>query len=286
MIQKSYSLHKIENPDKFTFKPSDYSRFKYGDGQIAEQFGVALAKGFIANHLQKEEVATQIVVLSSPYAFIPTATNEMTKYFIFELNKWLASKNFPVIQQTKIHRTTTYKEDYGALDAAARLALIGNDDFHIDRTFLEGKLVIFIDDIKITGSHERMISRMVEKYELKNDHFFLYFAELVNSKVHPNIENFLNYYKVKSIFDLLDIINNPKFAFNTRIVKFILHADSNAFNVFLPSQSFDFIYNLYHLSIGNGYHLIDAYKTNLATIEKYLMLKVDADITETSSFKH
>ncbi len=54
MIQKSYSLHKIENPDKFTFKPSDYSRFKYGDGQIAEQFGVALAKGFIANHLEKE----------------------------------------------------------------------------------------------------------------------------------------------------------------------------------------------------------------------------------------
>ncbi len=286
MIQKSYSLHKIENADKFTFKPSDYSRFKYGDGQIAERFGIALAKGFIANHLEKEKVATQIVVLSSPYAFIPTATNEMTKYFIFELNKWLASKNLPVIQQTKIHRTTTYKEDYGALDAAERLALIGNDDFHIDRTFLEGKLVIFIDDIKITGSHERMISRMVEKYELKNDHYFLYFAELVNTKVHPNIENFLNYYKVKSIFDLSDIINNPKFAFNTRIVKFILHADSNAFNVFLPSQSFDFIYNLYHLSIGNGYYLIDAYKINLATIEKYLTLKVAADITETSSFKH
>jgi len=286
LIQKSYSLHKIERADKFPFKPSEYSRFKYGDGQIAERFGVALAKGFIAHHLEKEKVTKQIVVLSSPYSFIPTATNEMTKYFIYELNTWLVSNHLPVVQQTKIHRTTSYKEDYGALDAAARLALIGNDEFHIDKTFLEDKLVIFIDDIRITGSHERMISRMVEHYGLTNDHYFLYFAELVNAQVHPNIENLLNYYEVKSIFDLSDIINNPKFAFNTRIVKFILHADSNAFNVFLPSQSFDFIYHLYHLSLGNNYHLIDAYKPNLATIEKYLTLKVGNEVVQTERFKH
>jgi len=270
LIQKSYSLHKIERTDKFTFKPSEYSQFKYGDGFIAEQYGVALAKGFIARHLQNEMVSSQIVVVSSPYAFIPTATLEMTKYFIFELNKWLVSHRLPVIQQTKIHRTTTYKEDYGALDAEARLALIGNDDFHIDKTFLDNKFLIFIDDIKITGSHERMICRMIENYGLSNKHHFLYFAELINNDVHPNIENFLNYYKVKSVFDLTDIINNPRFAVNTRIVKFILHTESTEFKNFLLLQRYDFVNLLYNMSIGNGYHLIEAYKTNLDEIEKYL----------------
>ena len=170
------------------------------------------------------------------------------------------------MQEAKVHRTITYKEDYGELDAQARLDLIGNDQFHIDNKFLADKAIIFLDDIKITGSHERMILRMMKEYNLENDMFLLYFAELTNKNIHPNVENYLNYYKVKTIMDLDKIINNGDFCINTRIVKFILNSDFEIFRIFIHTQKASFIDQLYDMAIGNNYHLIDAYNKNLKFI--------------------
>jgi PRTase ComF-like len=106
---------------------------------------------------------------------------------VYELNKFLAENNAPVVQETKIHRTITYKEDYGALDAEKRMKLIGNDKFHIDKNFLTNKTLIFLDDIRITGSHERMITKMIDEHQLDNDVHMLYFAQLMDMTIPPNI---------------------------------------------------------------------------------------------------
>lgn len=264
----TYSLHKIHHPDSFGFSPDDYSRFKFGDDAVARDFGTALAEGFIRDHLRYTGLEKQLVVISSPYAFIPTATFAMKNYFVFRLNSWLAEGGYPVVQEAKVHRTITYKEDYGELNATERLNLIGNDSFHIDSSFLEGKTVIFLDDIRITGSHEKMILRMVEEYELKNDIYLLYFAELANPAIHPNIENQLNYHHVKSIFDLEKIIQGDSFFINTRIVKYILNYDYDSFCIFLQNQTETFINLLYNMALGNGYHTIDAYARNLGFIKR------------------
>ena len=157
MTTTTYSLHKIHSANDFPFSPAAYSRFKFGDGRVATQYGKALAEGFIKAHLETAPPAEPLVVISSPYSFIPTATFAMKDAFVYTLNRWLAAHHLPVVQETKVHRTITYKDDYGALDAAQRMALIGGDSFHIDREFLLGKTLIFLDDIRITGSHERMI---------------------------------------------------------------------------------------------------------------------------------
>ena len=273
-MQQTYSLHKIHGADNFGFNPTKYSKFKYGDDSIAKEFGNALAEGFIENYLSKNPIIEQIVVIPSPYAFIPTATFSMKNYFVFGLNKWLAEHNLPVVQETKVTRSITYKEDYGALDEAQRLNLIGNDTFQIDREFLKDKVLIFLDDIRITGSHERMITKMLKEYRLENETHLLYFAELVNRNIHPNIENFLNYYHVKSIFDLDDIIKNGSFSINTRIVKFILNNEPNLFQIFIQNHSDSFLELLYNMAIGNSYHTIEAYQENLKTINMELNLRV------------
>ena len=266
----TYSLHKINNTVNFGFKPEDYSRFKFGDEQVSKEFGESLAAGFIQDYLDKNRIEQQIVVISSPYSFIPTATFAMKNYFVFQLNRWLANHGFPVVQEAKVHRTVTYKEDYGELDAAQRISLISNDSFHIDKEFLQDKRLIFLDDIRITGSHERMILKMMNQYELKNQVHLLYFAELVNNEIHPNIENYLNYYFVKSIFDLDEIINSSDFSINTRIVKYILNSKPESFSIFLNTQTDRFINQLYNMALGNGYHTIDAYIPNLNTVKKHL----------------
>ena len=272
-MQQTYSLHKIQNTDNFGFSPAKYSKFKYGDDSIAKEFGNALAEGFIENYLSVNPIIEQMVVISSPYAFIPTATFGMKNYFVFRLNRWLAEHNLPVVQETKVTRSITYKEDYGELDEAQRLSLIGNDTFQIDREFLKDKVLIFLDDIRITGSHERMITKMLREYNVENETHLLYFAELINRNIHPNIENFLNYYHVKSIFDLDDIIKNKGFSINTRIVKFILNSEPNSFKIFIQNHSDSFLELLYNMAIGNSYHTIEAYQENLKTINSELSLR-------------
>jgi hypothetical protein len=270
MIPYTYALHKIDNTTDFGFNPDHYSRFKFGDNLIAKSFGKDLADGFIKYYLANNLITNQIVVISSPYSFIPTATFAMKNYFVSQLNRWLVENGGLQVQETKVHRTVTYKEDYGELSAEERLSLIGNDSFHIDKDFLVGKTLLFLDDIKITGSHERMILKMTKAYGLSNEMHMLYFAELVNKNIHPNVENFLNYHQVKSIFDLEEIIDGGDFCFNTRIVKYILNTDAESFKIFLERRSNDFINELYDLSLGNGYHLIDAYAKNLHQIKDYI----------------
>ena len=271
-MNTTYSLHHINNAQAFGFNPDDYSRFKFGDDAVAKYFGVHLADGFIRDYLTEKPIKQQIVVISSPYSFIPTATFAMKNWFVARLNRWLARHGYPVVQETKVHRTITYKEDYGELDAEQRMNLIGNDSFHIDKDFLQGKTLIFLDDIKITGSHERMIMKMVGEYGLSNDVFMLYFAELVNKNIHPNIENHLNYHQVKTIFDLDGIVKSNSFSINTRIVKYILNYDFESFCIFIQDQAFDFINLLYDMALGNGYHTIEAYELNLNFIKENLFL--------------
>jgi len=267
---KKYSLYQIDATEDLAFDPRGYSRFKFGDSLIAEQYGNELAEGFIASQLVGTYTGQQLVVVPSPYSFIPTATFAMKTYFVYRLNRWLAENGYPVVHETKVHRSITYKDDYGELDAEARMALIGNDTFHIDKEFLTGKYLLFLDDIRITGSHERMILKMVEDYKLENNLHMLYFAELTGKGIHPNFENYLNYYEIKSIFDLDNIIKSGNFIINTRVVKFMLHYDPDAFKIFIQEKGRVFCQLLFDMAIGNTYHQIDAYKENLSLLKNIL----------------
>ncbi len=268
----TYTLHAISDTQNIGFCADDYSRFKFGDEAVAKTFGTDLANGFIEK-LKVDQIHQQIVVISSPYSFIPTATFAMKNHFVFQLNQWLADHNFPVVQEAKVYRTVTYKEDYGELNAEERINLISKDSFHIDKAFIDGKTLLFLDDIKITGSHERMILKMVKDYELENEIHMLYFAELTNKNIHPNFENYLNYHQVKSIFDLDQIINSNHFCINTRLVKYLLNYEHSSFCIFLQTQTDAFITHLYNMALGNSYHLMESYRINLNYIKHYLNTK-------------
>jgi hypothetical protein len=258
-----YSLHKIIGVDAFSFDPADYSRFKFGDGHIAGSFGEALANGFLAQHSEELKGGKQLVILPSPYFAIPTASYAMAGAFKKTINRFLAANRLPVAEEAKIHRYKTYSLDYGELDADSRLNLILNDKYHLDSQFLRGKCLIFIDDIKITGSHELVIRNLLKQFSLEEEiAYFLYFAQLDGKNIHPRIENDLNYSFVKSVHDLNSIINSGNFKVNTRIVKYILNAEFADFETFITKQTTLFCEQLTDLAISNGYHEMEEYKKN------------------------
>ena len=271
MTLDRYALHVITDADAPGFAPDDYSYFKYGDDAVARRFGEALARGFIRDRLDGRYDGTQLVVLSSPYSFIPTATFALKRHFVRVLNRWLAERELPVVQESKIHRTVTYKEDYGALSAAERLRLISGDRFQLDSPFLRDKQLIFLDDIRITGSHERMILRTATEYALTNRAFLLYFAELADDRVDPTYENFLNYHAIREPEDLFPLLRSDRFVINTRVTKFVLNVPPAVFRSFIGRCTAAFRAELYDQAIGNGYHTLPAYAVNLRWLRQYYL---------------
>ena len=62
-MNKRFSLHSIESAEACTFSEAAYSRFKFGDTAVAEQFGKELFAGFIAQHSDFILAQAEIVLL-------------------------------------------------------------------------------------------------------------------------------------------------------------------------------------------------------------------------------
>ncbi|MBF0575611.1 phosphoribosyltransferase family protein [Dysgonomonas sp. GY617] len=259
----------IENENQFGFSPDDYSKFKYGAINIAKEFGYLLAERFIENCFKDHYDGKQIVVLPSAYSYIPTASFFMKVFFVEKLNLFLYKNGYPIVQETKINRTVTYREDYGEMSAEDRYNLISGDSFHIDKEYIKNKQLLFLDDIKITGTHERIILKMLNDAQISNDCYMLYFAELINSNISPKFENYLNNYFVKDLEKVDWIIKNEKFVFNTRVVKYILNADSDKFETFISRQTPDFKRDILHNAIGNEYFKFESYLKNINMLIKF-----------------
>jgi len=261
-MQQIFSLHKIYATNEIPFSEAAYSRFKFGDGLAAAQFGHSLGLAFIQQYHYQLLSMQQLVVLASPFSGIPTASFYMKNAFVKQLNRFLAAAQKTVVEEAKIYRNTTYRIDYGNLSAEERIQLIGNDSFYTDKHFLKNKFLVFIDDIRITGSHQKVIEMMMEQQEMNNPHCFVYFAELANPSIHPSIENYLNYFEVKSPEDVRSFIFSNHFCFNTRVVKFLLSADAGVFSSLLEEAPGGFAENLADWAISNSYHNMEEYLQN------------------------
>lgn len=266
-MNKSYSLHKIIEKNNCPFKEAEYSQFKFGDKFYAEKFAKELFTGFVDQFKELLLSNQEIVILPSPYLSIPTASNFLCYYFKKELNSFLFKNGKKACIESKIYRNQTYVTDYGNLDFNERVNLISNDTYYIDRNFINGKVCIFVDDIKITGSHEHTVNKILDQYKVDGDFVFVYFAQLANKEIHPKIENHYNYFAVKGVEDIVNVINSKRFQYNTRIVKYILSLNEEQFRFLIDNISIEKSNDLFHLAISNNYHQILEYKTNINAIK-------------------
>ena len=266
-MNSSYSLHKIIDENQCPFDANEYSWFKFGDKQYAEKFAAELFDGFIEKYSDLLLSTKEIIILPSPYLSIPTASNFLCFYFKKCLNSFLFKNNKKASVESKIYRNQTYVTDYGNLSFDERVKLIANDTYYIDRNFINDKLCIFVDDIKITGSHEHTVNKILDQYNVNGDFVFVYFAELMNKDIHPKIENQYNYFGVKSVNDIVEVVNRTNFQYNTRIIKYILNLDEEQFSFLINNISIEKRNELFHLAISNNYHQIIEYQNNIETIK-------------------
>lgn len=254
------SLHKT---DKFTPEFYEaYSKFKHGSKTQARSFGKQVA------NVVSFDGYKNLVLYPAPHNNIPTASSSFKDYFLSYIASDLADQGISVKQGT-VNREYSYDDDYGLMDAEQRKQAISSDSFHIDKTFINSDdTLVFIDDIKITGSHESRIKELLERQGIKNQIVFIYIAEYTGSD--PTIEHRLNHAVVNNLKDVNSIIRNEEFIFNTRVVKYILRADIEEFVSFITYQSDSFKQTLFSLSILNSYHNNSKYKVNFSILKNLL----------------
>lgn len=260
--------HYILDQDILGFSASDYSKFKFGSSNVGAEFGKDLFNKLV--HSKGSDLLSykKIYVFTSPYDYIPTATNTIFNTFFDQLTKFMTKKC--IVEKRKIHRNTTYTNDYGSLSKEERMHLISNDRFDLENDFGGDELLIFLDDIKITGSHEYVVKRTLDDKNITNDTLFLYHAILQNDTVNPTFENYLNYKYVKGVKEITELYNNSDFVLNTRFTKYLLQLNTLDFNFFIDNIDSTSIVEIINSSIGNKYDKEPSYVNNLNRLKNLI----------------
>ena len=259
-----FAAHSFSSYEDTPFDVKDYSRLKFGCDTTAKKFGYQLAEAFFAAHADKI-LANQCVVIPSPYNFVKNAATVMTLHFVDRINELCVNANGRHVEYCTIARKVSYTADYGFLSKEKRKGLINQDTFYINREQMRGKLLIFIDDVRITGAHEEKLVDVLTTRKLKNDAMFLYFAEYFGDQ--PEVEAKLNFSAIKSLDDYVDLTKTENHHLIVRPIKYLLGQDESNFVELTKKLDAKFLLKLFFAAISEGYSSIPLYQANLASLK-------------------
>jgi FMN phosphatase YigB (HAD superfamily) len=267
---------KDENRDvvKNEFDLISYSKFKYGDGKVAKEYGHQLAKKFISANPEIFSTNDNIdlVITTSPYKSIVKGSSGIVKGFKNYINQYLFMMGKNSVVDITILKKEMFQGDYGSFSDEERKSLMNKNDLSIMEGFIKNKIIVLIDDARITGSHENNLVSFLKNKNIK-EAYFLYVADMENNfaTLHPDIESVMNHGWVDGLDKLLEIISSGDFILNARVCKFILsNKDESELACFLGRLNDLVLYDLYNGIVGDGYSGMPMYKSNFEILTRIL----------------
>ena len=177
---------------------------KYGDPIATRRSAIQ-----VASHLFRQPEITKyihanktIIITSSAFGYLPTASYAVTR----EVTKLLNSSGVKTDRIKFIRSGDFSTNHYGTLSANDRAEKMANRNIYLsetDQKKIKDGFVLVIDDIAITGSHERKLHDILLKTEAR-DWAFLYLYKMdehLGSKI-PETEEWLNRAEIKHVLDL------------------------------------------------------------------------------------
>lgn len=259
-----FSAHTFSDVATADFDIAAYSKMKFGSDQAARIIGDDLANRF---HERHQQVLNQMrcVIVPAPGNIVPVASTLMSLHFMNRVNHLLAKRGGPTVDFTVIHRNLSYQDDYHFLDAETRRRLLAGDEIYMNRDFVKDKMLIFIDDVVITGAHEEKLARFLRDHGLENPHAFVSYARYQGDD--PTIEARLNHNLIKTgacVFDLAEAEADHRVT--TRAIRLILEMDAPTLVRKLKQANQRTIEAAYHAAINKGYHEKAAYRENYSLL--------------------
>lgn len=262
-----FAAHVFSDINKVGFNPSDYSKLKFGSTLSAKKFGQEMAEKFFQQHKKVLE-SGECLVIPSAYNMLEIAATLLAKHFMRSLNVILVKHKLPIVKWTIMHRTITYFSDYAHMSKEDRKKMLGGDRFFINKEFIKGKTLLFIDDVIITGTHEEKIKEFLQTEHINNNVMFLYYIKYTGND--PKTESVLNTSGVNCPDTYVKLINEPDHQIIVRTCKFLLNGSADDLNKVLSQCGDEFVVKLHEACLLEEYHLVDRYKENMKLISDRL----------------
>lgn len=258
-----FSLYNFTSINDIPHK--EYSKLKFGSIKSAEFFGQNLAKAFYSNH-RDVFLSNRVVVIPSPYNIVENAATILTKEFVDKINELLVEDGGNVVDYHIIRRKVSYINDYGFLSKKERKNLIDNDEFYLNKEYLKGATLIFIDDVKISGTHEDKLKELLEKEGMENITHYLYIAQYQGSEF--DIEAKLNFSAINSLEDYAMLTSSEDIKPLVRPIKYFLSRSEDELFLFVNKFSDKFLSKVYLGALAEGYFRIPSYQENLKFLKE------------------
>jgi hypothetical protein len=245
------------------FDSGDYSRYKYGSVSAADAYAHMLWSAFLPRNERLARLP-RLLVAASPYRHVPTAANEVAVRFAALLSAERGKHGLSAARVVRIERMSVPSGDYGTLPVAARTRLMADNALSFDtlRPYADDAHLIIVDDVKVTGAHQRCLLRASDSLPLRSRTFVHIAAfDPGNAQLDPGIEDTLNHAAVRTLGDLADIAEASDFTWNVRVCKFLLNPANRAeLASFLARMPRWFVEELCHHSVADGYARMEPYR--------------------------
>ncbi|HSI21249.1 MAG TPA: phosphoribosyltransferase family protein [Verrucomicrobiae bacterium] len=254
---------------------NQFSQFKHGSGAAAQRFGRAMS-AYLAESAPVV-FEPEVVLIASCYKYAPVAAQALADETMLSLNELRITKGLPAIKRGRIYRGEVFEIDYSALSDADRKALLANDALLVDVELMKGKHVIVIDDVRITGGHERKIDPVLAEIGAASV-TYVYLAAFNEMPQSATIERELNHATVKTPANVFALASQPDFRLNSRVVKFLLGASTA--EELIQNLAPDALLDFYKAALGNGYALMPRFHETLKALRVHLYDVLNPDVAE------
>jgi len=209
----------------------EYSRFKFGDGEAASKYGMLLGRLVLSDTaalLANEEV----YVASSAYRVAPPASESLLVPFMASAESAVKAVDAETaFTRFKISKAKMATDNYAGMSFEERSRTLQNDLLLPEDLDLDGRHVVILDDIRVTGLREAALKQLFEESGAKHTSFY-YVLDVPDGKTYPQTEAAINIRSVKTVDDVLELACKPDFIPNVRLCKFILSQSVQEFERF------------------------------------------------------
>lgn len=254
-----------------SFDIEAYSRFKYGDKRVAQQYAQELVRKLLQNPQDLPCLSTPVFISSSAFRYVPTAAQSILNAFLSAFTQQLPQLK---LQYFKIHRNYLDGRDYAQLTPEERENVLKQAQLSVDdSTHLRNQTVWVIDDIRITGKHEEKILEFLQKLGVKEVKC-LYVAQLQHGLERSWLEHYINHAWIKDLERFEEILYSPCFQLNARVCKFLLsYPCHTSLKAFLERLDLAKITLLYHAIKQDNFDEVENYRHAFLLLEDIFLQK-------------
>jgi hypothetical protein len=261
-----FAPHYFGSLDALPFDGIAYSQMKFGSDKIARLFGYEMADVVFADPTMKAILAGPCVAVSAPATTVPIAATMLLAHFLNRLNSLLDQAGMEPVEWTHVHRNFGFNDTYASADYKERMAALSADDTFINHRYVEGKTIIWVDDVVVTGAHEHRMENFIRGEGLDNPLVFVAYARYTGNE--PSTEMTLNHYSIKDAWDILMISGQKGFRVTTRSIRLILKQSPEDFDLFVDRAERAYLEDLYNCAIVKRYSVHEDYLRNFAILRK------------------